>query len=225
MLNNIKYINNYFGEKMNKVLVILIFLSSILYGNENLIEATKSGDLEKVKALIENTSKNNSSEYLDYENNTALIYASLYGYRDIVKFLIDSGVNINARNMYGQTSLIVASSEGHTEIAKLLIKKGALLDVQNMHGITALSYVSGNGDYELLEALLDAGALVNVPSNRGYTELMWASLNGHINVVKFLFGNGASLSINVENFNYKTALDIASDEGHFEVAEYLIFFS
>ncbi len=64
---------------MNKILVliIIIFLSSILYGNEDLIEATKSGDLEKVKTLIENNPINKSSEYLDYKNNTALIYMDI----------------------------------------------------------------------------------------------------------------------------------------------------
>ena len=49
---------------------------------------------------------------------TALMYASLFGYIEIVKELIKAGVDIKDR--YGDTALDWAKDEGHNDIVELL---------------------------------------------------------------------------------------------------------
>lgn len=77
------------------------------------LNAAKTGDIEKIKDIL------NSSEYINITNindirernnkNNALILASYYNHVDVVKFLLDYGVYINAVNANYCTSLFAAS--------------------------------------------------------------------------------------------------------------------
>ena len=56
----------------------------------------------------------------DDEGNTVLIEAASCGHLEIVKYLIEKGADINAKNRNGNTALVEATSKGHLEIVKLL---------------------------------------------------------------------------------------------------------
>ena len=55
-------------------------------------------------------------EAKDNSGNTALVYASLYGYIDIVKELLKRGADIEA--MGKGNALIAASENGHLNVVK-----------------------------------------------------------------------------------------------------------
>jgi ankyrin repeat protein len=95
------------------------------YGNTALINASRKGNLEIVKILIE--SKANINLQNEY-GNTALICASKNGCVKTVIELIKAGANINLQNGYGYSALIYANSNGYIKIVKELIKAGANLD-------------------------------------------------------------------------------------------------
>ena len=60
------------------------------------------------------------------------MYASIHGYMDIAKVLIDNGAQMNLQdNLSGNTALILATKEGRTSVAKYLIDKGANMEIHN----------------------------------------------------------------------------------------------
>src|SRR6266852_448667 len=65
-------------------------------------------------------------------------WACEYGWRDVVDFLIDRGVNLRAGENSGQTALHLAAHHGEVAIVKLLIARGAPLEVQSAYGGTVL---------------------------------------------------------------------------------------
>jgi hypothetical protein len=78
--------------------------------------------LQVVRILIANGADVNAR---DSSSATALMFASLDGYRTIVQELIAHGADVNARDAYGETALIMAQREGHTEIVADLKRAGA----------------------------------------------------------------------------------------------------
>ena len=62
---------------------------------------------------------------VDKENNTALIFASKFGYNEIVKILIENGADVNFRNNEGKTALDLADFEDE-EMKEILRKAEAI---------------------------------------------------------------------------------------------------
>ena len=65
------------------------------------------------------------------EGDTALHKASLHGYVEIVRALLDHGAAVNARNKANNTPLHIAAMACKTPVAKLLIERGADVTAKN----------------------------------------------------------------------------------------------
>jgi len=153
-------------------------------------------------------------------NGKALIYASLNGHTEIVKLLINVGVNVNLQNINNSTALTFASDKGHIEIVKLLIEAKANINLQTKNNnSTALMYASDKSHTEIVKLLINAGANVNLQTNNNDTALIYASEMGYTEIVKLLIEAGAN--INLQNNNNSTALMLASREGHTEIVKLL----
>jgi ankyrin repeat protein len=53
------------------------------------------------------------------------MYASKYGYFNIVKYLVEKGADIHIKSHYGRSALSEALSNSHTEVANYLRSIGA----------------------------------------------------------------------------------------------------
>jgi ankyrin repeat protein len=84
-----------------------------------------------------------------------IIWASRNGCFEIVKLLIQNGVNINNKDYYNDTPLIYASRNGHFEIVKLLIQNGANINDKNQDNYIALYYAVKNKHIEIAKLLID----------------------------------------------------------------------
>jgi len=84
--------------------------------------------------------------------------ASIAGKLDVVKLLIEVGVDINAKDIYGDTALIYASAYNHKEIVEILIEVGADISIKNNIFFTALKYASKKGHKDIVKLLIKAGA-------------------------------------------------------------------
>jgi len=148
--------------------------------DKNLSDACKIGQLETVKEWL--------CDYMCIESvnkcHTPLMIASEYCDVEIVRFLINSGENIEEKCRDGETPLMMASKSGRNMIIKELLDNGANIENSDNCGWTALLHASFNNSLVSVRELLDRGANINHKSNTGGTALMlaayWCSFNGLI---------------------------------------------
>ena len=107
---------------------------------EALMYASWNGNLEMVKL------------FLNSENINAALPDAVF-HIEIVKFLLESGADVNA-----DYALINASKKGITEVVKLLLEKGADVNKKTNEGHTALYYATQKGYTGIVKLLESAGA-------------------------------------------------------------------
>lgn len=216
-------------EKELKKLILIILLSNCIKFinniknlnkniNQDLINASKTGNVEEVKILLEKGADTNHRD--DNSRLTSLLYASRNGYIEIVKLLIEKGANVNEKSAEGCAALVLASEKGHMEIVKLLIEKGADVNSADNFGDTVLKKASYNGQLEIVKILIEKGANVHNKNAWGITALSDASRKGYLEIVKLLTEKGAN--INFRDPYYDTALIHAAGGGHVDVVKFFL---
>ena len=138
---------------------------------------------------------------------------------DLVRQLLDNGIDINVRDDTGNTTLARASLNGHIEIVKLLLDRGADINSIDENGWTSLMLASSNRYTEIVKLLLEKGADPNIQDQDGNTALIDASHIGDIENVELLLEKGADY--NIPDIDGMTALMIALDEGHTGIVDLL----
>lgn len=122
---------------------------------------------------------------------TPLMGAALNGRDEMVKFLLDEGVDLNKREWFGHTALMLAVKSGSVGAVRQLLDAGADVHTGNVYGHTALMFAAMRGRTDMAELLLDAGADVNAVDKAGWPALGHAAQRGHVDAVKFLLSRGA----------------------------------
>jgi ankyrin repeat protein len=96
-----------------------------------------------------------------------MAWAAKFARDDVVKFLLELGVDVAARDGYKMTALHWAAANGRVDTVRALLARGAPLEVQNMWEGTILSStahfaihapVKGVDYPAVLEMLIAAGA-------------------------------------------------------------------
>ena len=77
---------------------------------------------------------------------------------EIVRPLLESGVDVNAANIYGLTALMRASRAQPGPVIAMLIKHGANVKAKDYRGDTALSVANENGNGAAAKVLVEAEA-------------------------------------------------------------------
>lgn len=125
-------------------------------------KAIKNGNLEQVKELL--------SEYPELIDvitpfGTWLHVASTHGKKDIVEFLIESGIDVNKNGDIADCgALRSASSEGHLEIVEFLFSSGAKFDVSEATKSPLFGAIYG-GHFNVVEFLVENGIDITVRYN------------------------------------------------------------
>lgn len=134
------------------------------------------------------------------EVEAALFTAVIYGHVEIVNYLLDAGVDVNARSK-GQhsdesTPLFYATGRG-LELTRLLLDRGARADLVTKYGADPLStyiqsFAPGHRqppvDLELVDLLLRSG--VDMKRERAPDYLLAACWSGDAKLVSFLIARG-----------------------------------
>ncbi len=119
--------------------------------------AAYEGKTEKVKSILEKTGEMYGINLSDQEGKTFLIWATIGGNKDTVKFLLDEGAYIDHYDAAERSALIWASMLGHDDVAELLINKGANIGRKDYPaGETALDKARKYKHTKIAELLLDA---------------------------------------------------------------------
>lgn len=154
------------------------------------------------------------------EGRNALYAASSRGHHEIVRILLNKGVDVYNQGSYRCSALIAASSKGHEKVIQILLDWDA--DVNALGGFfgTALMTASVYGYDEIVRTLLDKGADVNAKSEPYNTALVAASARGHEKVVQILLDRG--IDVNAEGGSHTSAIIAASLHGHNEIVRKLL---
>lgn len=146
---------------------------------KRLIAAARAGDLETLKALIE------QGFDIDCElkyGTTALMLAAARGQDDVVRLLVDAGAKVNRRNRFGATPLLEASDKGHTSCVKLLVELGAEVNLPHNNGNTALLMATIRRDRKTIKVLLELGADPQQENFDGWSARRWAEAESDLTI-------------------------------------------
>lgn len=77
---------------------------------------------------------------------------------DVIRLLIERGLDVNAKAENGYTPLMTAASVGIPAVVTLLIEKGADVNAKTKNGSTALTVASRRGHERIVELLKEHGA-------------------------------------------------------------------
>ena len=116
--------------------------------NQQLIDAIRYNDLEKVKYFV-----SLGADIRSY-NDEAVRCASSNGHLEVVKYLVSQGADIRSRN---NNAVHWASSNGHLEVVKYLVSLGADIRSQND---SAVRWASESGNLEMVKYLVSIGAVI-----------------------------------------------------------------
>ncbi|MDF2965973.1 MAG: ankyrin repeat and protein mask-like isoform [Rickettsiaceae bacterium] len=151
----------------------------------------------------------------------SLHYAAYKGKLDIIKYLIELGMEVDLNTSNEVPPLIYAAAQGHYEIVKFLLDKGANPNYElDVDGANPLSEAAENGHASVVELLLKAGANANGPLKNSKIPLVLAAENGHISVVELLIKAGADLNPVFAGTN--TPLTGAITNAHPSIVELLL---
>lgn len=111
---------------------------------------------------------------------TPLMRACGSGDAELVRVLLESGVDLNAREEHARRmALHVLALRGNTEISELVLDAGARIDARDSFDMTPLQYAAKYGHRELAELLKARGAAADdLEENYGRHRLLSQSLDG-----------------------------------------------
>jgi hypothetical protein len=137
---------------MMRAIILLAFASALAAfagdANEDLLSASRSGDLAGVKTAIEHGA---ALEAKTSYGQTALYLSAMNGHEDIVRYLLDKGANTNVRDTFYKAPMLgFVLQRKHWEVARLLVSKSTNLDQD-------LGDVADTGRADLVQALLARG--------------------------------------------------------------------
>lgn len=108
-------------EKPPKSLILSI--KRVCKLNPALFKATKRGDINEVKRLLDlgaNPNAQNVKKIL-----TPLTMAAYYGHLEVCNTLLKYGANLHSKDGHGRTAFLSAASQGHAFVCRFLLDNGA----------------------------------------------------------------------------------------------------
>ena len=152
-----------------------------------------------------------------------LYYAAKRGVSHAVQYLVEKGMDVNAKHgRLNNSALQAASLHGHRQIVQLLLRNGAIVDAEDGDHANALYLASSNGHCDIINELVNAGANVNAQGELLGNALCAATTNSYSGAVRLLLASGAN--VDQEGVNKNTPLHIATSNGFLEEARLLLDF-
>ncbi len=121
-------------------------------------QSAQAGDAAAALPGKQSRANNSTHENIQMGRAASLMAMASQGNIDMLRLLIASGVDVNAKYFDGTTALMEAAMNGHTEAVKFLLAAGADTNAKNASGDTALALARKYGNPHVAKLLRGANA-------------------------------------------------------------------
>ena len=175
-------------------------------------KAVQFDKLQELKQLVPSEVPPSASLH-STENHvhSLLMCAAAHGSVNCMKYLLETGAPVDAKNFAGYSALHWAAFTGRDEVLPLLIKAKTDMEAKTEDGKTALHIAALRGHLDFVLELLNKGADLNAVAANGWTALHFAIISNQQAVAKKL----VELNINAQtpDAQGKTIDDLAAKYG------------
>ncbi len=154
-----------------------------IVGHTALHEASTSGQLELVQALLQAGANANEQSFT---REIALHGAVRSGSLKVVQALLQAQANPDLPNSDDFTPLHIATIQQRGDIAQALLSAKANPNAKNKWGLTPLHLAAQRGNIEIVRLLLQANADVTLKDKKGKTALEWATYAQHPLIISLI---------------------------------------
>ena len=159
---------------------------------------------------------------LRHDKTSTLHLAASSGLIEMIKYLLDEGLDIDIKNIKGCTPLMEAVHSHNFDAVKLLVDQGANIDATDESGLTALFYATGIGitNHIYIEYLISKGTDIKIRSKNDSTLLHFAAKYNNQELVKYCISKG--FDVNAQDAEGTTPLHLAASTNSFASIKLLI---
>ncbi|MGZ3650145.1 MAG: ankyrin repeat domain-containing protein [Bdellovibrionota bacterium] len=158
-----------------------------LAGSTDLMKAALSGALDKVTELV--TASANPVGDLrktDAEGRSVVHYAAMGGAVDVLKFLVEKGIQLNTADAKRRTPLFFAALYKQNDAFDFLLTQGGKINQQGMGGMTIAMVGAFSGNMHILKCAVERGVRIEAKDHSGKTALDFAKQSKNLEAIAFL---------------------------------------
>ena len=203
----------------------LVIKDKFLYSkNTKLYSGIEQNNVKLIDEALEEGCDINESDYINNGESKPIFRAinnNNENNREIVKYLLEQGVDVNGGEGY-VPPVVMAAKNNHYDVVKYLIEKGANL-VPSSDFYNVLYEAANNGNTQMIDLILKSGYPLD--DNYLFSTATKAIKNRNIDVLQYLLGNGYDLKVKKDG---ESLLEYADDyniakvlvEGGLDINEY-----
>ena len=144
------------------------------------------------------------------------------GNTELLRFMLQSGIEADTRDADGRTPLSWAAQKGHKGVVMLLLRENVDVNSEDAAGRTPLSWAAQHGQEVVAERLIKKIGMNTKQCDKSRrTPLSWAAESGHPNLAKLILSCNDTLR-DITDAQNRTPLFIAAEKGHYEVVKLLV---
>lgn len=162
------------------------------------------GELEKV--------------YSDYDNYKLIHFVCEFSTLEIVKYLVDKGVDLEFKNYNKETPLHIACEVSTPEIIKYLIDKGVDLETKNYNEWKPIHLACRHQNYDVVKLLIDKGVDLESVNEYGYKPIHYACIKSDLKIIKLLVNKG--INLNAQTNDGTTPFEIVCKKSDYKIIKY-----
>ena len=175
------------NKKFNKLLDYKKFSFNELY-DESFESLIRNGDAQIFSHVINNMIN------LEFEDNWRPIhFVCRYGTFEMLKLLVDKGVNLECENNDKWRPIHFVCRHGTFEMLKLLLDKGVNLECETNSKWRPIHFVCHYGTFEMLKLLVDKGVNLECVTNSKWRPIHFVCRNGTIEMLQLLVNKEVNL--------------------------------
>lgn len=183
---------------------------TILAGCDDLASLCRMGDVDKLRAFLEEDEGADVGVPLDSEGNTGLHMAAFFGHLRLAQELLERSAQVDAREARQRTPLHIACKEGYAEVALELLVKKADANAVDISKESPVHKACIPSSIEVLKVVAEhGGADLTVADCTGMTPLLLAAKCGNVEFITYLLSKDAGL-VGAKNEAHWTALHLAA---------------